>query len=82
MCTTPPYSGDWRFNLLHNLLGFSLRQFVKPQHLLQHLGNIETKEVHSIISPWVVGCIVFLFYSIFRENVLFPASVVLKEEQT
>lgn len=32
-------------------MGLCLRQFVKPQHLLRHFGNTETKHVHSIISP-------------------------------
>lgn len=60
-----------------NPLGFCLRQFVKPQHLLQHFGNTGTQQVHSIISPWVVDFLIFFFCSIFRETVLFPASVFL-----
>lgn len=63
------------FICCHNPLGFHLRQFVKPQHLLQHFGNAETKQVHSITSPRVVDVLIALFCCIFRENVLFPASV-------
>ncbi len=82
-CAPPlPILERWDLICCNNPSSFFLRQFVKPQHLLQQFGNTETKQVHSIISPWVADFLISLFCSIFRENALFPASAVLSAAET
>lgn len=64
----------------NNPRGVCLRQFVKPQHLLQHFRNTETKRVHSIISPRVVDFLISLLWYLQREMCCFlPLSFPLLE---
>lgn len=58
----------------NNPPGFRWRQFVKPQHLLQHSENTETNQVHSIICPQVVDVLSSLSPCLQRPRLVSAAS--------
>lgn len=70
-----PLARDLRSNLLGQppgLLPKGICQTTEFIALLQHFGNAETKQVHSMLSPRVADFLSSPFCSVFRD-VLFPA---------